>query len=315
MKPNGIDLGKISTELRNPVTADIDTMDSLGILSAINEQDHLVAPAVRHALPQIAHAVDAIVGALYGGGRLIYIGAGTSGRLGVLDASECPPTFNTDPDLVVGIIAGGDRALRHPIEHVEDRREAGREDLESLNVTAQDVVVGIAASGRTPYVLGAVDYANSIGCVTAGISNSVDSALSAAVSIPIEVPVGPEVITGSTRMKAGTAQKLVLNMLTTAAMMRLGKTYGNLMVDVQPTNAKLRERAVGHRVRMRPGSRRTPPEKRLRAAGGEVKSSDCNGHSADLPAAKPGSTGGERWRGSDGPRREPGHEPHCVRRN
>jgi len=284
VKPNGIDLGKISTELRNPVTADIDTMDSLGILSAINEQDHLVAPAVRHALPQIAHAVDAIVGALYGGGRLIYIGAGTSGRLGVLDASECPPTFNTNPELVVGIIAGGDRALRHPIEHVEDRREAGREDLESLNVTAQDVVVGIAASGRTPYVMGAVDYANSIGCVTAGISNSVDSALSAAVSIPIEVPVGPEVLTGSTRMKSGTAQKLVLNMLTTAAMIRLGKTYGNLMVDVQPTNAKLRERAV--RIVMEAtGIEDGPARDALVEAGDEVKVAIV-AILQDLPAAE-----------------------------
>jgi N-acetylmuramic acid 6-phosphate etherase len=244
MNSNDIDLSKISTELRNPVTADIDTMDALGIVSAINEQDQLVAPAVGHALPQIALAVDAIVDALRSGGRLIYIGAGTSGRLGVLDASECPPTFNTPPGLVVGIIAGGDHALRHPIEHVEDRREAGRADLEEANLTDRDVVVGIAASGRTPYVLGAIEYANSIGCVTAGISNSVDSALSAAVSIPIEVPVGPEVLTGSTRMKSGTAQKLVLNMLTTGAMIRLGKTYGNLMVDVQPTNAKLRERAV-----------------------------------------------------------------------
>ena len=239
-----IDLGSISTEGRNPATAEIDTLDSLGIVTAINEQDQLVAPAVANVLPHVARAVDAIVSSIQHGGRLVYIGAGTSGRLGVLDASECPPTFNTDPGLVIGLIAGGDHALRHPIEQVEDRQDAGKADLQSIDLTATDVVVGIAASGRTPYVLGAIDYARSIGCITVGISNSVNSALSAAVDIPIEVPVGAEVVTGSTRMKSGTAQKLVLNMLTTAAMIRLGKTYGNLMVDVQPTNAKLRERAV-----------------------------------------------------------------------
>ena len=239
-----IDLGRISTEGRNAASSDIDTLDTLGIVTVINQQDHLVAPAVATVLPSVAQAVDAIVEALATRGRLIYIGAGTSGRLGVLDASECPPTFNTDPGLVVGLIAGGDHALRHPIEQVEDQRGAGRADLEAIGVAAQDVVVGIAASGRTPYVLGAIEHARAVGCVTIGISNSVDSALSASVDIPIEVPVGSEVVTGSTRMKSGTAQKLVLNMLTTATMIRLGKTYGNLMVDVQPTNAKLRERAV-----------------------------------------------------------------------
>lgn len=265
-----IDLGRISTEGRNPATTDIDTLDTLGVVTAINEQDQLVAPAVARVLPQIARAVDAIVAAIRNGGRLIYIGAGTSGRLGVLDASECPPTFNTDPDLVVGLIAGGDHALRHPIEQVEDRGEAGRADLEAIGLTANDVVVGIAASGRTPYVLGAIEHARAVGCVTAGISNSVDSALSATVEIPIEVPVGAEVITGSTRMKSGTAQKLVLNMLTTGAMIRLGKTYGNLMVDVQPTNAKLRERAV-RIVREATGVEDQEARIRLEAANDEVK--------------------------------------------
>lgn len=265
-----IDLGRISTEGRNPATTDIDTLDTLGVVTAINEQDRLVAPAVARVLPQIARAVDAIVAAIRNGGRLIYIGAGTSGRLGVLDASECPPTFNTDPDLVVGLIAGGDHALRHPIEQVEDRGEAGRADLEAIGLTANDVVVGIAASGRTPYVLGAIEHARAVGCMTAGISNSVDSALSATVEIPIEVPVGAEVITGSTRMKSGTAQKLVLNMLTTGAMIRLGKTYGNLMVDVQPTNAKLRERAV-RIVREATGVEDQEARTMLEAANDEVK--------------------------------------------
>ena len=270
MKPDDIDLGSISTEARNPLTTDIDTMDTLGIVTVINQQDQLVASAVQHVLPRIAVAVDAIVSALQDGGRLIYIGAGTSGRLGVLDASECPPTFNTDPDMVVGVIAGGDHALRHPIEHVEDRPEAGRTDLENLSLKRNDVVVGIAASGRTPYVLGAIDYANSLGCRTVGISNSVDSILSSHSNIPIEVPVGPEVVTGSTRMKAGTAQKLVLNMLTTATMIRLGKTYGNLMVDVQPTNAKLRERAV-RIVKEATGIDEQQAREALREAGDDVK--------------------------------------------
>jgi N-acetylmuramic acid 6-phosphate etherase len=239
-----IDLTSISTETRNPAALEIDTLDTLGVLTVINHEDQLVASAVAGMLPKIAEAVDAIVRAIQAGGRLIYIGAGTSGRLGVLDASECPPTFNTDPALVVGIIAGGDHALRHPIEQVEDDRDAGKRDLEGIALQHSDVVVGIAASGRTPYVLGAIASAREIDCMTIGISNARNSPLSASVDIPIEVVVGPEVLTGSTRMKSGTAQKLVLNMLTTATMIRLGKTYGNLMVDVQPTNAKLRERAV-----------------------------------------------------------------------
>lgn len=270
MTDQPIDLSALATERRNPASAGLDLLDTTEILRVINEQDRLVADAVAQELPRITAAVDAIVTAIRSGGRLIYIGAGTSGRLGVLDASECPPTFNTDPGLVVGLIAGGDRALRHPVEHVEDLSEAGANALADVAVAASDVVVGIAASGRTPYVLGAMTYGNSVGAATVGLCNSTDSALSRVVNICIAPIVGPEVVTGSTRMKAGTAQKLVLNMLTTATMVKLGKTYGNLMVDVQSTNAKLRERAVGI---VRDAAEVSDAEARaaLDAAGGEVK--------------------------------------------
>lgn len=270
MSDQPIDLAALATERRNPASADLDLLDTTEILRVINEQDQLVADAVAQELPRITAAVDAIASAIRAGGRLIYIGAGTSGRLGVLDASECPPTFNTAPGLVIGLIAGDDRALRHSVEHVEDRPEAGANALVDVAVAASDVVVGIAASGRTPYVLGAMAYANSVGAATVGLCNSTDSALSRVVNICIAPVVGPEVITGSTRMKAGTAQKLVLNMLTTATMVKLGKTYGNLMVDVQSTNAKLRERAVGI---VRDAAEVSVSEARsaLDAAGGEVK--------------------------------------------
>jgi N-acetylmuramic acid 6-phosphate etherase len=239
-----IDLSVIATEQRNAASNDLDTLDTLGIVTVINDEDHRVAGAVQKELPRVAEAVDAIVAAIRGAGRLVYIGAGTSGRLGVLDASENPPTFNTDPGLVVGLIAGGDHALRHPVEQVEDRPEEGQKALEAIDLEPLDVVVGIAASGRTPFVIGAVDFARSLGCTTIGLCNSPESELSKHVDIAIAPLVGPEVVTGSTRMKAGTAQKMVLNMLTTASMVKLGKTYGNLMVDVQSTNAKLRERSV-----------------------------------------------------------------------
>ncbi|MDQ3657507.1 MAG: N-acetylmuramic acid 6-phosphate etherase [Chloroflexota bacterium] len=270
MTDQPIDLSALATERRNPASADLDLLDTSDILRVINEQDRLVAEAVALEIPRITAAVDAIVAAIRAGGRLIYIGAGTSGRLGVLDASECPPTFNTDPGLVVGLIAGGDRALRHPVEHVEDRPEAGANALEDVALAASDVVVGIAASGRTPYVLGAMAYANSVGATTVGLCNSPDSALSRVVKLCIVPVVGPEVVTGSTRMKAGTAQKLVLNMLTTATMVKLGKTYGNLMVDVQSTNAKLRERAVGI-VRDAADVSDAAARSALDVAGGEVK--------------------------------------------
>jgi N-acetylmuramic acid 6-phosphate etherase len=270
VRNDAIDLSRLSTEQRNPDTEHIDQLGTIDLVRAINAEDHQVAAAVAAETPAIAAAVDAITSALNAGGRLVYIGAGTSGRLGVLDASECPPTFNTDPGLVVGLIAGGDHALRHPVEHVEDQPEAGARALDEIGLTTTDVVVGIAASGRTPFVLGAIDYAKATGCVTVGLSNSADSELSRRADIAITPVVGPEVITGSTRMKAGTAQKMVLNILTTAAMVKLGKTYGNLMVDVQPTNAKLKKRAIGI-VRDATGLPEDATEASLAASNGEVK--------------------------------------------
>ena len=236
-------LEKLLTEQVNPASADIDSLPTLGILRVINQEDRKVAGAVAAALPEIAAAVDAIVGAIRGGGRLFYIGAGTSGRLGVLDAAECPPTFNADPDLVQGIIAGGESALAHATEASEDDPAAGRGDLGDHGFTSRDVLAGIAASGRTPYVLGAVTAARDLGAHTIGISCTPDSELSRLVDIPITLLTGPEVIAGSTRMKAGTATKLVLNMISTAVMIRLGFVFGNLMVNVQPRNHKLEDRA------------------------------------------------------------------------
>lgn len=231
------------TEARNPRSAEIDKLDTLAMLRIINAEDQGVPVAIAEALPQIAAAVDVIAAKLGAGGRLFYVGAGTSGRLGVLDAVECVPTFGTPPELVQALIAGGDRAFVRAVEGAEDDREAGASDLTARGLTAADVVVGIAASGRTPYVLGAVEAARRIGAATIGVACNAPAPLLDAVDTPIGVPVGPEVITGSTRMKAGTAQKLVLNMLSTGAMIRLGKVYGNLMVDVRVTNAKLSDRA------------------------------------------------------------------------
>lgn len=268
--PDLATLGSLSTEQRNPATATIDAVDTVTMLEIINDQDALVAGAVRAEIPQIAAAIDAIAARMRDGGRLVTIGAGTSGRLGVLDASECPPTFNTPPELVVGLIAGGDRALRHPIEAVEDRPEEGAATLDGIGLTARDSVIGIAASGRTPYVLGAIARAKEIGALTIGLSTTTNSRLSQAVDIAIAPVVGPEVLTGSTRMKSGTAQKLVLNMISTGVMIRLGKTYGNLMVDVQPTNAKLRRRAVAI-VRDAAGIEEAEAESFLARAGNDVK--------------------------------------------
>jgi N-acetylmuramic acid 6-phosphate etherase len=232
------------TESRNPKTADIDTLSSIEIVTLINDEDLKVAAAVRTQLTQIAQAVDIIVQRLKQGGRLIYVGAGTSGRLGVLDASEMPPTFSTAPELVQGFIAGGDTALRRSAEAAEDDPDAGAHVVEETRVSDSDVVVGITASGGTPWVLGAIAEANRRGAATVGLTCNPESALVRECSLAIVPVVGPEVISGSSRMKAGTAQKLVLNLLSTASMIRLGKVYGNLMVDVQPTNAKLRKRAV-----------------------------------------------------------------------
>jgi N-acetylmuramic acid 6-phosphate etherase len=237
-------LANLLTEQRNPASQSIDTLGTEDILRIMNSEDARVAEAVRQAIPQIAPAVDAIAEALGNGGRLFYIGAGTSGRLGVLDASECPPTFNAPADLVQGIMAGGEHALAHATEASEDDAASGERDLLAHRFTERDAVVGIAASGRTPYVLGAVTKARTMGAVTAGISCTPASELSAAVEYHIELLVGPEVITGSTRLKAGTATKLALNMISTTVMIRLGHVYGNLMVNVQPKNEKLRDRAV-----------------------------------------------------------------------
>lgn len=231
------------TEERRPDWLDLASSPILDVLTAMNAADAEVAPAVARALPQIEKATAAVVGALDKGGSLVYVGAGTSGRLGVLDAAECPPTFHTPPDLVRALIAGGDAALRHAVEGAEDDRETGARDLAGSGVTSADAVAGISASGRTPYVLGALEYARRLGAVTIGISCSPGAELSGAVEFPIEAPVGAEIVAGSTRLRAGTATKLILNMLSTAAMIKLGYTYGGLMVNVQPTNKKLEERA------------------------------------------------------------------------
>lgn len=237
-------INKLPTEQRNPNTADIDRVSTLEIVRRINNEDKKVAYAVERELEPIAKAVDAIQDALHAGGRLIYCGCGTSGRLGVLDAAECPPTYSADPGMVMGVMAGGERAMFKAVEGAEDNREAGREDMKQINLSAKDVLVGIAASGRTPYVLGAMAYAHEIGAKTVAVTCNKASEMNAVADIPIGVETGPEVITGSTRMKCGTAQKMVLNMLSTGAMIRLGKVYGNLMVDVMPTNEKLVRRAI-----------------------------------------------------------------------
>ncbi|WP_439239341.1 N-acetylmuramic acid 6-phosphate etherase [Lonepinella sp. BR2919] len=237
-------LGQMLTEQRNPESTNIDQMTALEIVSLINQQDKTVPLAIEKCLPQIAVAVEKIVQAFQDGGRLVYIGAGTSGRLGVLDASECPPTFGVDPAMVVGLIAGGEQALRHPIEGAEDNLAQGKIDLQQIDFSKQDVLVGIAASGRTPYVIGALQYANELGATTVAIASNPNSAMAKIAQIAIETVVGAEVLTGSSRMKSGTAQKLVLNMLTTASMILLGKCYQNLMVDVQASNEKLKARAI-----------------------------------------------------------------------
>ncbi|HCU0243362.1 TPA: N-acetylmuramic acid 6-phosphate etherase [Morganella morganii] len=237
-----IDLTSMITESRNPASADIDSLPALDMLRVINREDQTVALAVEKTLPQVAQVVDAVAQAFRLGGRLIYIGAGTSGRLGILDASECPPTFGTPAEQVVGLIAGGHKAILKAVENAEDNRELAVSDLKALNFSEKDVLVGIAASGRTPYVLGGMEYALSLGATVAAVSCNPDSEMSRLAGIAITPVVGPEVITGSSRMKAGTAQKLILNMITTGAMIRSGKVYGNLMADVEATNAKLVER-------------------------------------------------------------------------
>ena len=239
-----VELKKIATEQRNPDTLNIDTMSTLDMVKLINREDHKVAQAVGLVTDRIAQAVDVIADRLSKGGRLIYCGAGTSGRLGVLDAVECPPTYSTDPEMVQGLIAGGYPAIFKAVEGAEDSGDLGVQDLKNISFTAGDVLVGIAASGRTPYVLGAMEYAKSLGAVTVAVTCCPGSALDIFADIGIAPAPGPEVVTGSTRMKSGSAQKMVLNMLSTGAMIKLGKVYGNLMVDVKPSNEKLIRRCV-----------------------------------------------------------------------
>ena len=237
-------LSTLITEQRNPNSMQVDSLSALEIVQLMNQEDKQVPLAIEKCLPQIAQAVECIVAAFQQGGRLVYIGAGTSGRLGVLDASECPPTFGVSPEMVKGIIAGGEHALRHPIEGAEDSKAQAVVDLQTIHFSSKDVLVGIAASGRTPYVIGALEYAKSLGSATVSIASNPNSAMANIVDIAIDTVVGPEVLTGSSRLKSGTAQKLVLNMLTTASMILMGKCYQNLMVDVQASNEKLKARAI-----------------------------------------------------------------------
>ncbi|MGF7409489.1 N-acetylmuramic acid 6-phosphate etherase [Providencia alcalifaciens] len=237
-----IDLSKMVTESRNEASTHIDQLSTLEMLQVINNEDKKVPLAVEKTLPQIAQLVEKVADAFQRGGRLIYSGAGTSGRLGILDASECPPTYGTPHEQVIGLIAGGHQAIFRAVENAEDKPELGEQDLKNINFNQNDVLVGIAASGRTPYVLGAMKYARALGATVAAISCNPDSPVSQAADIAITPIVGAEVVTGSSRMKAGTAQKLILNMITTGAMIRIGKVFGNLMVDVEATNAKLIER-------------------------------------------------------------------------
>ena len=264
------ELQQLVSEGRNPRTMGIDLMSTADILQTINAEDHVVPDAVGKTLPQVAQAVDAIVAAFGTGGRLVYIGAGTSGRLGVLDASECPPTFGVPPEMVVGLIAGGPKAIISAVEGAEDSVEGGAADLRNIALTDRDVVVGIAVSGRTPYVIGALNYAKALGCVTVGLTCNPESAIAGMADISIAPLVGAEVVTGSTRLKSGTAQKLVLNMLTTASMIRIGKTYQTLMVDMNASNDKLLARAV--RIVMQATDCTTEvAEAALEHAGNDVK--------------------------------------------
>lgn len=265
-----LDLKRMTTEARNPDTMDLDTMTPLQVVSAMNREDAKVPEAIRPHLPEIAQVVQWAIHSLEQGGRVFYLGAGTSGRLGVLDAAECPPTFGVSPDRIVGLIAGGERAFLKAIEGAEDSRELGRQDLEARGLTPMDLVIGIAASGRTPYVLGALAYARELGCKTAAISCNAGSEIGKAADLAVEVVVGPEVLTGSTRLKAGTAQKLILNMISTASMVGVGKAYQNLMVDVMQTNEKLHVRAENI-VMEATGVDREEARARIAQSGGEVK--------------------------------------------
>ena len=266
----GLTLDNLLTEARNPQTMELDSMTPLEIVTAMNREDARVPESIRPQLPNIAQCVAWATEAIRSGGRLIYMGAGTSGRLGVLDAVECPPTFGVSPDVVVGLIAGGERAFVKAVEGAEDSRELGKADLEAIGLTPKDLVVGIAASGRTPYVLGGLAYANSLGCKTAAISCNPGSAVGKEARLAIEVAPGPECLTGSTRLKAGTAQKLILNMISTATMVGCGKAYSNLMVDVMQTNEKLVVRAQNI-VMEATGVSRESAKEAIALAGGSCK--------------------------------------------
>ncbi|MEV7595288.1 N-acetylmuramic acid 6-phosphate etherase [Streptomyces sp. NPDC089922] len=263
-------LDTLTTEAFRPELAEIDRLSTLDLARTMNAEDATVPAAVAAQLPRIADAIDAIAARMARGGRLVHAGAGTAGRMGVLDASECPPTFNTDPADIVGLIAGGPSAMVRAVEGAEDSTELAREDLTALAIGPDDTVIGISASGRTPYAVGAVTFARSRGALTVGLACNAGSALAAAADHGIEVVVGPELLTGSTRLKAGTAQKLVLNLISTITMIRLGKTYGNLMVDMRSTNDKLRARAR-RIVALATGAPDEEIEAALTATGGEVK--------------------------------------------
>ncbi|MDQ7106209.1 N-acetylmuramic acid 6-phosphate etherase [Serratia marcescens] len=265
-----MNLGALVSETRNPATLGLDEMSTLEMVRCFNQEDRKVPEAIEKVLPAIAQAVDLAAAALKAGGRLIYLGAGTSGRLGVLDASECPPTFGVPHGVVVGLIAGGPGALLKAVEGAEDDEALGEADLRALNLTAVDMVVGLAASGRTPYVIGALRYARGLGCPTVAISCNPDSPIAHEAQVAISPVVGPEALTGSTRLKSGTAQKLVLNMLSTGAMVKLGKVYQNLMVDVKATNVKLVDRACRIVVEAT-GAERAQAEAALAQTGFEVK--------------------------------------------
>lgn len=263
---------ELVTEARNPASADLDRLSALEFVRLVNSEDAKLADAVADEAKQIADAIDLIAGRLANGGRLIYVGAGTSGRLGVLDASECPPTFSADPGQVVGLIAGGSKALQQAVEGAEDSAEQGAGDLRDIDLSVGDVVVGIATSGHTPYVVGALNFASDVGAATVGFSCNPGSPVAVMADIGISVAVGPEVLSGSTRMKAGTATKMVLNMLTTGAMVKLGKTYGNLMVDLQASNSKLVQRSIRIAQQLT-GLSEADARELLDTCGGELKTS------------------------------------------
>lgn len=288
------ELSGLSTEQADTARGDLDLLPTLDLVRAMNAEDQRVPDAVAAQADRIAEAVDGITERFRRGGRLIYLGAGTAGRVGVLDASECPPTFGTDPDMVVGLIAGGEAAIRNAVENAEDDDRAAAESLRALGVGADDTVVGISASGRTPYVLGGLAYAREAGAFTVAIAANADSAIGAAADVPIEVVVGPEFVTGSTRLKAGTAQKLVVNMLSTLSMIRLGKTYRGVMVDLQATNEKLRARSVRTLIQLT-GAAQDDAVRALGEAGGSVKLALLmlfTGASAEAAAAALSAAGG-----------------------